>query len=431
MTTTNASLLERRKKAVPRGVSTAHPVFAARARNAEIWDVEGRRFIDFAGGIGVQNFGHCHPDVVAAITAQAQNVIHSAFQVTAYESYIALAEEMNRRAPINGPVKTIFFSTGAEAGENAVKISRAATKRAGVISFVGGFHGRSLLAMTLTGKVLPYKKTFGPMAGSVFHAPFPMAYHGVSVDDAIHGIERIFKASIDPSEVAAIMFETVQGEGGFYQAPLEFIQRIREICDKHGILMVADEVQCGFGRTGKLFAIEHSGVKPDVIVTAKSIAGGLPLSAVIGRADVMDAPEPGGLGGTYAGNPVACAAGLAILKLMDRENLLERSTTLGEKLKARLNRLATSGKFPFIGEVRGLGGMVAFELVKDQATHEPAPDLAKQLTGIALTHGLILLSCGVYANTIRILVPITVEDAVLDEALDILERSLAALPGAR
>jgi 4-aminobutyrate aminotransferase/(S)-3-amino-2-methylpropionate transaminase len=248
MTTTNASLLERRKKAVPRGVSTAHPVFAARARNAEIWDVEGRRFIDFAGGIGVQNFGHCHPDVVAAITAQAQNVIHSAFQVTAYESYIALAEEMNRRAPINGPVKTIFFSTGAEAGENAVKISRAATKRAGVISFVGGFHGRSLLAMTLTGKVLPYKKTFGPMAGSVFHAPFPMAYHGVSVDDAIHGIERIFKASIDPSEVAAIMFETVQGEGGFYQAPLEFIQRIREICDKHGILMVADEVRCEAGR---------------------------------------------------------------------------------------------------------------------------------------------------------------------------------------
>ncbi|MFM1848010.1 MAG: 4-aminobutyrate aminotransferase [Pseudomonadota bacterium] len=431
MGTKNNVLLERRKNAVPRGVSTAHPVFVSHAKNAELWDVEGNRYIDFAGGIGVQNFGHCHPDVVAAITAQASKVIHSAFQVTAYEPYIELAEEMNRRAPINGPVKTIFFSTGAEAGENAVKISRAATKRAGVISFIGGFHGRSLLAMTLTGKVLPYKKTFGPMAGSVFHAPFPMEYHGVSVDDAIHGIERIFKASIDPSEVAAIMFETVQGEGGFYQAPLDFIKRIREICDKHGILMIADEVQCGFGRTGKLFAIEHSGVKPDIIVTAKSIAGGLPLSAVIGRAEVMDAPEPGGLGGTYAGNPVACAAGLAILKLMDREKLLERSVHLGEKLKARIASLAASGKFPFIGEVRGIGGMVAFELVKDQASHEPAPELAKQLTGIALTQGLILLSCGVYANTIRILVPITAEDAIIDEALTLLERSLKELPGAK
>jgi len=429
--TTNNELLERRKNAVPRGVSTAHPVFVSHAKNAELWDVEGKRFIDFAGGIGVQNFGHCHPDVVAAITEQANKVIHSAFQVTAYEPYIALAEEMNRRAPIAGPVKTIFFSTGAEAGENAVKIARAATKRPGVISFIGGFHGRSLLAMSLTGKVLPYKKTFGPMAGSIFHAPFPMEYHGVSVDDAIHGIERIFKASIDPSEVAAIMFETVQGEGGFYQAPLEFIKRIREICDKHGILMIADEVQCGFARTGKLFAIEHSGIKPDVIVTAKSIAGGVPLSAVIGRADIMDAPEPGGLGGTYAGNPLGCAAGLAILKLIDKEKLLDRSMALGEKLKSRLSSLATSGRFPFIGEIRALGGMVAFELVKDQATHEPAPELAKQLTGIAITKGLILLSCGVYANTIRILVPITAEDGIIDEALHIMEASLKELPGAR
>lgn len=429
--TTNNELLERRKNAVPRGVSTAHPVFVSHAKNAELWDVEGKRYIDFAGGIGVQNFGHCHPDVVAAITAQANKVIHSAFQVTAYEPYIALAEELNRRAPINGPVKTIFFSTGAEAGENAVKIARAATKRPGVISFIGGFHGRSLLAMSLTGKVLPYKKTFGPMAGSIFHAPFPMEYHGVSVDDAIHGIERIFKASIDPSEVAAIMFETVQGEGGFYQAPPEFIKKIREICDKHGIVMVADEVQCGFARTGKLFAIEHSGVKPDIIVTAKSIAGGVPLSAVIGRADIMDAPEPGGLGGTYAGNPLGCAAGLAILKLIDKEKLLDRSMALGERLKSSLGALAASGRFPFIGEIRGLGGMVAFELVKDKDSHEPAPELAKQLTGIALTKGLILLSCGVYANTIRILVPLTAEDAIIDEALRLLESALKELPGAK
>lgn len=427
MTTNNKNLLERRKNSVPRGVATAHPIFVSHAKNAELWDVEGRRYLDFAGGIGVQNFGHCHPDVVAAIAEQSAKVVHTAFQVVAYEPYIALAEELNRRAPLDGQAKTIFFTTGAEAVENAIKISRSYTKRSGIISFVGSFHGRSLLTMSLTGKVLPYKKTFGPMVGNVFHAPYPMEYHGVTTADSLVALERIFKASIDPSEVSAIILEPVQGEGGFYAAPPEFLRELRKICDSHGILLIADEVQCGFARTGKFFAIEHSGVKPDIITTAKSIAGGLPLSAVIGRAEVMDSPDPGGLGGTYAGNPVACAAGLAILKVIEKEDVLKKSVALGEKIKAKLNSFVASGKFPFIGEIRGLGGMVAFELVKSRESHEAAPDMAKQLTNLALEQGLILLSCGVYANTIRILVPLTAPDAHIDEAMLMLEKALSQL----
>ena len=337
------------------------------------------------------------------------------------------AEELNKRAPLAGPAKTIFFTTGAEAVENAVKISRSFTKRSGLIAFVGGFHGRSLLTMTLTGKVLPYKKSFGPMAGNIFHAPYPMAYHGVTTKESLKGIEKIFKASIDPSEVSAIVIEPVQGEGGFYAAPPDFMQELRAICDQHGILLIADEVQSGFARTGKLFAIEHSGVKPDIITTAKSIAGGLPLSAVIGRKEIMDSPEPGGLGGTYAGNPVACAAGLAILSVLEKEQVLQKSQALGEKIKSRLTGLANSGRFPRIGEVRALGGMIAFELVKDQATHEPAPELAKQVTAAALKQGLILISCGTYSNVIRILVPLTADPAHIDEALVILEKVLGEI----
>lgn len=423
----NKELLERRKANVPRGVATAHPIFVARARNAELWDVEGRRYLDFAGGIGVQNFGHSHPEVVKAIKDQAEKVIHSAFQVVAYEPYIELAEELNKRAPINGPAKTIFFTTGAEAVENAVKICRAATRRAGIISFVGSFHGRSLLTMSLTGKMIPYKKTFGPMVGGVYHVPYPMEYHGVSSEDSLTALEKIFKASIDPSEVCAIIIEPVQGEGGFNIAPFDFLKELRRVCDTHGILLIADEIQSGYARTGKLFAIEHSGIKPDLITTAKSIAGGIPLSAVIGRAEVMDAPEPGGLGGTYAGNPVACAAGLAILKVIEKERVLEKSVALGEKIKTRLVSLSQSGKLSCIGNIRGLGAMVAFELVKDQKTHEPAPDAAKKLTALALEKGLILLSCGLYANAIRILVPLTAPDSQIDEALSILESSLADL----
>lgn len=424
--TTNKSLLERRSANVPRGVVTAHPIFAARAENAEIWDVEGRRYLDFGGGIGVQNFGHRPAKVVDAIKAQLDKVIHTAFQITAYEPYIALAERLNKLAPVAGPAKTIFFTTGAEAVENAIKISRAYTKRSGVISFVGSFHGRSLLTMTLTGKNIPYKKGFGALPAGVFHAPYPVPYHGVSSADSLAALERIFKASIDPSEVAAIILEPVQGEGGFYIAPFDFLRELRSLCDKYGILLISDEVQSGYARTGKLFAIEHSGVKPDLITSAKSIAGGLPLSAVIGRAEVMDAPEPGGLGGTYAGNPLACAAALAILDMIEQENMLERSTKMGEKLKARLTALQESGKFPMMGEIRALGGMVAFELVKSQKTHEPVPmETAKKLTAAALARGLILLSCGLYSNVIRILVPLTIPEQQLDEALGMLEGALA------
>lgn len=425
--TSNKELLERRSRNLPRGISTANPVFAASAKNAELWDVEGKRYLDFAGGIGVQNFGHCHPRVVAAIAAQAEQLIHCAFQVTGYEPYVDLAEKLNQLAPIEGEAKTILFNTGAEAVENSIKIARAYTKRSGVISFVGGFHGRSFLAMALTGKVIPYKKGFGSLPNAIFHIPFPMQYHDVSVADSLHALENVFKASIDPSEVAAIIIEPVQGEGGFYIAPFEFLQELRKICYKHGILLISDEVQSGFGRTGQLFAIEHSAVKPDLITTAKSIAAGLPLSAVIGRSVVMDAPEPGGLGGTYAGNPVACAAALAVLDIIKDENLLQRSTEIGNQIKSRLNALLQSGKYPFIGEIRGLGGMVAFELVKDQQTHQADPELAKKLCGIAIKKGLILLSCGLYGNVIRILVPITIPDRHLEEALNILESSMAEL----
>jgi 4-aminobutyrate aminotransferase/(S)-3-amino-2-methylpropionate transaminase len=424
---TNKEIFERKNKNVPRGLSIAHPIVAARASNAEIWDVEGKKYFDFGGGIGVQNFGHCHPKILKAIKDQSEKLIHSAFQVAIYEPYVELAERLNAIAPIAGDKKTVFFNSGAEAAENAVKIARYYTKKSSVISFVGGFHGRTMMAMALTGKILPYKKGFGAMPAGVFHAPYPMEYHGVSVKDSLNGLEKLFKASVDVNDVAAIMLEPVQGEGGFYAAPTEFLKELRAICDKHGILLIVDEVQSGYGRTGKMFAIEHSGVQPDMIATAKSIAAGMPLSALIGRAEVMDAPEPGGIGGTYSGNPISCAVGLAVLDLIKEENLLERSNQVGMKLKAKLNQLAASVEFPFIGEVRGLGAMVAFELVKDRATHEPDADKAKKLTTIALKNGLLILSCGVYANVIRILVPVTITDSQLEEALDILEKSLREL----
>jgi 4-aminobutyrate aminotransferase/(S)-3-amino-2-methylpropionate transaminase len=419
---TNKALWERRLSNVPRGVSTAYPVFAARAENAEIWDVEGKRYIDFGGGIGVMNTGHRHPKVVAAIHKQVDSYLHTAFQIMPYEPYIHLTEKLNDKAPIDGPKKTILFSSGAEALENAVKIVRAATGRTGIITFIGGFHGRTMMAMALTGKVMPYKKQFGPMSAEVFHVPFPMEYHGVTEDDSIKALHNLFKADIDPSRVAAIAIEPVQGEGGFYIASPSFLKRLRAICDEQGILLIADEVQSGFARTGKLFAIEHSGVKPDLITTAKSIAGGLPLSAVIGKASIMDSVEPGGLGGTYAGNPVACAAGIAVMDLIEEENILEKSTLLGEHLKAKLAEIKKGYKH--FGEIRALGGMVAFELVEDGDASRPSADLAKKLTSKALEHGLILLSCGVYGNVTRILVPITADASVIDEGLTIIEKSL-------
>lgn len=422
---TNQSLWERRLKSVPRGVTTAYPVFAEKAKNAEIWDVEGRRYIDFGGGIGVQNTGHCHPKVIAAIHKQVDQVLHTAFQIMPYEPYITLAEKLNTKAPIDGEAKTIFFSSGAEALENAVKIARVATGRPGFISFLGGFHGRTMMALALTGKVVPYKKGFGPFSGDVYHIPFPMEYHGVTEEDSLKALMNLFKADIDPSRVAAIAIEPVQGEGGFYIASPGFLQKLRKICDEHGILLIADEVQSGFARTGKLFAIEHSGIKPDLITTAKSLAAGMPLSAVIGKTSLMDSVEPGGLGGTYAGNPVACAAGIAVMDLIEEEGILEKSTKLGETLQKRLNEIKKSS--PHVGEIRGLGGMVAFELVENGDANKPSAEMAKKLTAKALEKGLILLSCGVYGNVIRILVPITAETEIVEEGIGIIETSLKEL----
>jgi len=422
--TTNHELLERRNNAVPRGVATATGVFAARAENAEVWDVEGKRYIDFAGGIAVLNTGHRHPKVMNAIQKQLERFTHPCFQVTPYEPYIALAEKLNRLAPCKGPNKTIFLTTGAEAIENAIKIARGATKRPAVISFVGGFHGRTLMTMALTGKVDPYKKGFGPFPGEVYHLPYPNRFHDVSAEDSLRALEFLFKADVEPSRVAAMLIEPVQGEGGFYIAPFEFLRELRKVCDRHGILLVADEIQCGFGRTGKMFAIEHAGVQADLVTMAKSLGGGMPLSAVTGRAEIMDAVEPGGLGGTYAGNPVACAAAIAVLEVFEEEKLLERSTKIGERVVRRMNELAATNRFPCIGEVRGLGGMVAIELVEDRTTKTPAAALTKRWATQSLKNGLILLTCGVYGNVARVLVPLTASDAIVEEGLKIMERSL-------
>jgi 4-aminobutyrate aminotransferase/(S)-3-amino-2-methylpropionate transaminase len=320
--TSNAELNTRRQQAVPRGVSNSLMVYAERASNAEIWDVEGRRYIDFASGISVLNTGHLHPKVQAAIALQLQKFTHSCFQVTPYESYIALAEQLNALAPGATPKKTIFLTTGAEAVENAIKIARYHTKRSAVIAFSGGFHGRTLACISLTGKVQPYKAGFGPMLPEIYHLPYPMAYHGVTTEDSLQALELLFKADVDPARVAAIIIEPVLGEGGFYAAPAELMRKLRALCDSHGIVLIADEIQSGFGRTGRMFAIEHSGIEPDLITIAKSVAGGVPLSGVIGKAEIMDAPLPGGLGGTYAGSPLACAAGLAVLEVMREEQLL-------------------------------------------------------------------------------------------------------------
>ncbi len=409
---------------MPRGVANYFPVYAERAENAEIWDVEGKRYIDFAGGIGVLNVGHNHPKVKSAVEAQVQRCMHTCFQVVPYEPYIALAERLNELAPGDSSKKTIFVTTGAEAVENAVKIARVATGRPGVVSFSGAFHGRTMMTLSLTGKVVPYKSGFGPFPGDVYHAVFPNEYHHVSVEDSLRSLETIFKADLDPARCAAIIIEPVQGEGGFYVAPFEFLQRLRAICDEHGILLISDEIQSGFARTGKMFAIEHSGVVPDLITTAKSLAGGMPLAGVIGRADVMDSVAPGGLGGTYGGNPVACAAALGALDAIEEDRLLERSVEVGKRVTGRFKQMAAKNTLTCIGDVRGLGAMVAVELVKDRETREPAPELTKSVISKCIAKGLVVISCGIYANAIRVLVPLTADDAVIDEGLDIVEASL-------
>ena len=423
--TSNASLLQRRTSAVPRGVGTAMPIFAAHALNAELWDVEGRRYIDFAAGIAVLNVGHCHPRVLAAAHAQLDQYTHTAFQVAAYEPYIALAERLNELAPIQGPAKTILFSTGAEAVENAVKIARKATGRSAVVAFSGGFHGRSFMAMALTGKTAPYKRGFGPMPGEVFHVPFPVAHQGIDVAHSLKALQQVFKADVAADEVAAIIIEPVQGEGGFHIAPPALLQALREIADEHGIVLIADEVQSGFARTGRLFGIEHSGIQPDLITVAKSLAGGFPLSGVIGRAELMDAVDPGGLGGTYAGSPVACAAALAVLEVIDQERLVERAGVLGERVAATLEKWTARSDLRPLGHVRALGSMIAFDLLEARGADEVDALAAQAVLKRAHALGLILLGCGAYGEAIRILFPLTIGDAELDEGMTLLEQALA------
>lgn len=419
----NKELHERRLAATPRGIAVGNSFFIDRAENAELWDVEGRRYIDFGGGIAVLNTGHRHPKVMAAVAEQLERFTHSCYQVVPYESYVTLAEKINQLTPGTHAKKTAFFSTGAEAVENVVKIARAATKRSGIIAFSGAFHGRSMMAAALTGKVVPYKVGFGPFPGEIFHAPFPVPLHGVSVQDSLDYIQHLFKSDIEPARVAAIILEPVQGEGGFYQASVDFMVALRKLCDEHGILLVADEVQTGFGRTGKWFAMEHYPVLPDIMTMAKSMAGGTTLSAVCGRAEIMDAPLPGGLGGTYAGSPMAIAASHAVIDVIKEEGLIERSNALGEKLRGFLN--AQRAKVPQIVDVRGPGSMVAVEF-NDPATGKPDADFTKRVQAKALEKGLILLTCGVYGNVLRLLYPLTTPDAIFDEALGILADALAA-----
>lgn len=420
----NAELKARKDAATPRGVGVTCDFFAERAENAELWDIEGRRFIDFASGIAVNNTGHRHPKIVAAIRAQLDRFTHTAYQVVPYASYVELAEKINRRAPGDAPKKTAFFTTGAEAVENAIKIARAATGRPGVIAFSGAFHGRTLMGMALTGKVAPYKVGFGPFPSDVFHAPFPNPLHGVTTEDSLRALDTLFKADVDPKRVAAIIFEPVQGEGGFYQAPADFVRALRQLCDQHGILMIADEVQTGFARTGKLFAMHHYDVAPDLMTMAKSLAGGMPLSGVVGRADIMDAPAPGGLGGTYAGNPVACASAHAVLDVIAEEKLCDRANAIGKIIMDRCSALQENSNLNCIGDVRGLGAMCAVELVKDKASGEPAPELTAALLKAASDRGLILLSCGTYGNVIRFLVPLTANDELVREGMDVFEAAL-------
>lgn len=419
----NIELNQRRALATPRGVGVMCDFYADRAENATLWDVEGRAYTDFAAGIAVLNTGHRHPRVMQAVAAQLERFTHTAYQVVPYQSYVALAERINALVPITGLNKTALFTTGAEAVENAIKIARAHTGRAGVIAFSGAFHGRTLLGMALTGKVVPYKVGFGPFPSDIYHAPFPNALHGITTEQALQALDNLFKSDIDPQRVAAIIVEPVQGEGGFLPAPTEFMRGLRAVCDKHGIVLIADEVQTGFGRTGKLFAMSHHDVQPDLITMAKSLAGGMPLSAVSGRAEIMDAPLPGGLGGTYAGNALAVAAAHAVIDTIEAEQLCERAAALGAQLQEHLNSLRK--QCPALAEVRGLGSMIAAEFC-DPATGAPSADHAKRVQERALQAGLLLLTCGTYGNVIRFLYPLTIPQDQFDAALATLAQALTA-----
>jgi 4-aminobutyrate aminotransferase/(S)-3-amino-2-methylpropionate transaminase len=421
------ALLARGETCVAGPLRVYLPVFAAEARNATITDVDGNTFIDFAGGVGVVNVGHSHPRVVEAIQEQAARFVHTDFTVVPYESYLELAERLGQVAPFVGPTRAAFFNSGAEAIENAVKIARLTTGRSAVIAFDAAFHGRTLLAMTMTSKVVPYKAGMGPFAPEVYRAPFPNAYRGPSADEALAALERMFSSHVAPSQVAAIVFEPQLGEGGFVPAPPAFVEGIRRICDREGIVMVADEVQTGFGRTGRMFAMEHYDVEADLITVAKSIAAGLPLSGVLGKAEIMDAPPGGAIGGTFVGNPVALAAALAVLDVFAEEDVIARANVIGDRIRQRMS--AWKERWPRIGDVRGLGAMLAIELVHDPVGKDADPDLAAAVIDAALERGVILLKAGVMGNCIRVLCPLTIEDAVLDEALAAWEQALEHVLG--
>ena len=425
--TSNADWQARKLAAMARGQGNIAPVYIERGVNAELWDVEGNRYIDFGTGIAVCNTGHSNPRVVAAVQEQVERFSHTCVMVTPYESAVRLAEQLNELVPGDTPKKSIFVTTGAEAVENTIKIARAHTGRRGVIAFNGGFHGRTLMAMGLTGKVTPYKNLFGPFPGEVYHAPYPIEYHGVSVDDALKALHNLFKVDIAPTDVAAIIVEPVQGEGGFYPAPDEFMQALRAVCDEHGIVMIADEIQTGFGRTGRFFASEYAGIEPDLVTVAKGMAGGYPLAAVTGNAEIMDAPLPGGLGGTYGGSPVGCAAALAVIDEIRERGLVDRALEIGARFRSRLEAL--QAKHPqTIGHLRcERGAMIAMELVENGDVEQPAADLTKSLVGSAYEHGLVLLSCGVNGNVIRFLPALTISDELIEEGLDILETCLEQL----
>lgn len=418
----NIELANRRTRAVPRGVASATPIYAERAENAEIWDCEGSRYIDFAGGIAVLNVGHRHPRVITAVKDQLDRYTHTAFQVMAYEPYIRLAERLNAMAPIEGDAKTIFFTSGAEATENAVKIARAATGRPGVIAFTGGFHGRTLLASAMTGKVAPYKQGLGPFPGDIHHLPYASATTGIDAGDVRKALDQLFAATIEPERVAAFILEPIQGEGGFHAADPDLYALLNTWRERAGILIIDDEVQAGFGRTGRMFGIEHFAIRPDLIAVAKSLGGGFPLSGVIGRAAVMDAVAPGGLGGTYGGPPVGLAAAHAVLDVIEEDGLLARADAIGARLRARIAGFAGRPDLVPTRDLRGLGAMIAFDVVDAEGRPDGAE--AKRVCARALDAGLILLSCGQYGQAIRILVPLTAADTLIDQGLDALEQAL-------
>jgi len=424
--TTNQTLWQRREDAIPRGVGAMHRRFVREADNAEIFDVEGHRYIDFSTGIAVCNTGHANPKISQAVKAQIDKFSHTCFHVSPYESYVELAEKFNQLAPGDTPKKTLFLTTGAEAVENAIKIARSATGRSGIVAFKGGFHGRTMMGMALTGKMVPYKVGFGPFPGEIYHVPYPLDYHGITEEHALNAISDLFKSDIEPSRVAAFIIEPVQGEGGFYIAAPSFLKAVRQICDDHGILLICDEIQTGFARTGKIFATEHSGIEPDLMTVAKAMAGGYPISGVIGKAEIMDAPNPGGLGGTYGGSPLGCVASLQVLEIIEQENLCHRASEIGGLFVKRLTALKESG-LDCIGDVRNLGAMIAIELVQGGTDSTPNPQLTADVIKQAADEGLLLLSCGIYGNVIRFLPALTASDKILHEGLDILEESLRRL----